>query len=538
MVRQLYYYRLTIVLLLYYNIMENYHPHLEKLSPKERRKFRRREWVPGLIIWVTFLGSIILSFIKPLWVIYFIILFSLYWVLRLFYFVFYSILSAHTFHKEIKTDWKTKREELDNWQDYYHLFILPTYAEPYEVLEASLEGILACGYPADKIIVAISWEDRKREVYEEVEPKIKANYQDKFYKLLTTVHPDGMVGEIKGKGANANWVGWKCKELIDELQIPYEKIIVSYFDCDTSVHPKYMDYLTYKYITHPNPTRSSFQPAVLYNNNIWETGVFMRITAFSTVFWLLAELMRPDRLYTFSSHACSFKSLVDVGFWEPDIVTDDSRIFLQCFIHYNGDYEVTPLYIPVSMDTVVSEGSVWSGFKNLYKQQRRWAWGVEHFPYMLYHFRRKKELIPFKTRVKYIWNLAEGMYSWATAPILLFVLGRLPLFVAGPDVKSTVLAQNAPFVLENLMTIGMVGILVSAVLSLRLLPNPPKKYNRYSWLKNKVLIKFVQWGIMFLQWILLPINVVLFGAVPAIEAQSRLMLGKYLGFFVTPKKRE
>ncbi|MFA5188528.1 MAG: glycosyltransferase family 2 protein [Patescibacteria group bacterium] len=500
--------------------------HLDKFTPAERKKYRWREYIPGLMIWTTFIGSIVLSFIKPLWVIYIIILYSLYWILRLFYFIFYSILSAYTFNKHIKIDWKAKRELLPNWQDYYHLFILPTYSEPYEVLESSLNGILATGYPTDKIIIAISWEERKKEIYDVVEPIIREKFGNKFFKFLTTIHPDGLEGEIKGKAANANWVGWKCKELIDQLNIPYEKVIVSYFDCDTFVHPKYLDYLTHAYMTHPNPTRSSFQPAVLYNNNIWDAPAPMRITAFSTVFWLLAELMRPDRLYTFSSHAMSFKALVDVGFWEKDIVTDDSRIFLQCFIHYNGDYEVTPIYIPVSMDTVIADTSIWEGFKSLYKQQRRWGWGVEHFPYMLYHFNKKKDLIPFKTRIKYIWNLGEGMYSWATAPILLFVLGRLPLYVAGPAVKATVIAQNAPFVLQWLMRIGMIGIFVSAILSLRLLPPRPQHETKFKWL------------IMALQWALLPINIIIFGAIPAAEAQTRLMIGKYLGFFVTPKTRK
>lgn len=500
--------------------------HLDKFTPAERKKYRRREYIPGLMVWGTIIGSVVFSFIKPLWVIYFVIVYSLYWVLRLFYFVFYSILSARTFAKQIKIDWRAKRESLPNWQEYYHLFILPTYSEPYEVLETTLNGILACGYPTDKIMIAISWEERKKEVYEAVEPKIKENFGHKFFKLLTTLHPDGLEGEIKAKGANANWVGWKSKEMIDSLGLPYEKIIVSYFDCDTSAHQKYLDYLTYAYATHPNPTRSSFQPAVLYNNNIWDAPAPMRITAFSTVFWLLAELMRPDRLYTFSSHAMSFKALVDVGFWEKDIVTDDSRIFLQCFIHYNGDYEVTPIYVPVSMDTVIADISIWEGFKSLYKQQRRWGWGVEHFPYMLYHFGKKKDLIPFKTRIKYIWNLGEGMYSWATAPLLLFVLGRLPLYVAGPAVKATVIAQNAPFVLEWLMRIGMVGIIVSAILSLRLLPPRPESEPKYKWL------------IMALQWVLLPINIIIFGAIPAAEAQTRLMIGKYLGFFVTPKARK
>jgi hypothetical protein len=79
--------------------------------------------------------------------------------------------------------------------------------------------------------------------------------------------------------------------------------------------------------------------------------------------------------------------------------------------------------------------------------------------------------------------------------------------------------------MERLLQLSMVGILVSIVLSVRLLPPRPAATPAYAYLT------------MLLQWALLPFTLIAFGSLPAIDAQTRLMLGRYLGFNVTEKRR-
>jgi len=496
------------------------------VSLSDYSKYRFFEIFPGALVWTTYFLALLFSFLKPLWVIYFIIVFSFYWIVRINYLLIYMVYSWVKMRRAIKVDWLAKLEKIPGWRDYYHLIFMPTYKEGIEIIRTSFKFLAQSKYPLDRFIVVLGGEERDKENFLKNAQIIEKEFGEKFFKLLITVHPKDLPGEIPGKGSNLVWMAKKAKKFIDKLNIPYEKVIVSSFDIDSCVYPHYFSCLTYKYITHFDPTHTSFQPIALYHNNIWDTPAFLRVVANCTTFWLLSEVARPERLFTFSSHSMSFKALVDVGFWEKDIVTEDSRIFLQCFIHYGGNYQVEPIFVPISMDTVLAD-TFWKSLKNQYKQVRRWGWAIEHFPYMVWNFFIKpKKKIPFKKKFRYFFFFAEGEYTWPTAPILLFVLGYLPLAVVNKAEKATVLAQNAPYVLQNMMTIGMVGLVFSAILSTIILPPPPSK-------KKKII-----YPLMIIQWIFLPLTIIVFGSIPALDAQTHLMLGKRLGFNVTEKIRK
>ena len=336
------------------------------------------------------------------------------------------------------------------------------------------------------------------------------------------MHPADLSGEIPGKGSNTAYAARIVKEsIVDDRRIPYSHILVSNFDIDTVVFPEYFGVLTYTFLTTENPLRASYQPIPLYVNNIWEAPSFARVVAFSATFWHTVKQEKAETATTFSSHSMSWQALVDVGFWQKNMVSEDSRVFWQCFLRYDGGYRVVPLFYPVSMDANVAPTNIQT-LKNIYKQQRRWAYGAENIPYFMFGFMRNKAIPLFK-KWYYGFMVIEGNHSWATNALLIFVLGWLPVLLGGPEFNRTVLSFNLPYLTRIIMTFSMLGLISSAVLSIVLLPPRPLKYGKFKYL----------W--MVVQWVFFPLTTIFLGSVPALEAQTRLMLGKYMGFWVTPK---
>lgn len=491
-------------------------------SPYQRYRFY--EILPGLTIWATLILGVLLSFWKPLLMIYIIIIFDVYWVLRVLYFSFYVILSWSRFRVALKRNWfKDLTAEFPKWDDKINVVFLPVYNEEYIVVKATLQALLQSTYPAEKLYVVITGEQRKAEHWKNIQEQALADFTGKFADLIFNTHLEGLPGEIPGKGSNINSAEMNFKVYADKKGWKYEDIIVSVFDIDTVAHPEYFSHLTYMYLKHPNPTMSSFQPITLYNNNLWDSPAVLRIMAFGTTFWMLFSLARLDNLVTFSSHSMSFKAVLDAGGHAKDIVSEDSRIFFQCWLANKGNYEVTPLYLPVSMDTVRDE-KITKSLKNLYLQQRRWAWGTENIPYLLWQFGKHKDISIWKKAI-ILFHEWEGKWSWGVVAILITVLGRLPLWVAGDEVRQSALFFNTPHVLEILMTLAMIGLFVSLIMSLLLLPPRPKKYASHHYVY------------MALQWVLVPFSLLFFSAIPCIDAVTHLMFGKYLGYNVSVKKR-
>lgn len=491
-------------------------------SPKERMLFRFFEILPGSASWLTIFLAVFLSWLAPLWIAYFIIAFVVYWFFRTIHFSFYLKSSYQKMRENEQTDWRDKLKSLPKSGEIYQLIILPMYKEPFEVARESLDSLLSSDWPKDKMIIVLTCEE---EGSKETAQKLTDEFKEKFFKFLLTYHPSGLPGEMAGKGSNETWGAKLAKDLIiDPLSIPYESVIFSSFDADTVVFPKYFSCLAYHYLTEPCPTQASFQPIPLFTNNIWQAKPISRLFAFSATFWQMMCQERPEKLLTFSSHSMSFKALVEVGFRQTNVVSDDSRIFWQGFFVYNGNYRVVPLYYPISMDANCVP-SLRQTLKNIYLQQRRWAYGVGDIPYVFFGFLKNKK-IALSKKLSLGLTVFEGHWSWATSSILIFTLGWLPLIFGGKEFGSSLLAYKLPNFISKILTISMLGLIVSIYFSILLLPPKPPEVGR------KKYVFFV------LEWLLLPFVMIFFTSLPALDAQTRWIFGKYMGFWPTPKTRD
>ncbi|MCK4591856.1 glycosyltransferase family 2 protein [Candidatus Parcubacteria bacterium] len=518
-------------------------------KPSNRKDYyiqRSIEMLPGIITWSFLIIGLYLAFRAPIAMAIFIIIFDLYWMVKVFYITVFIIFGYRRIKIWEKIDWIRKCEKLgdtDNiyrtvpeiarhsisavipsWRDLYHLIIIPTYKEEIEVLETTLDSILNSDYPKNRIILVVAFEERAGEDVKERARMLEEKYKDKFFGYITTLHPDGISGEAKVKGANASWAAEEARIFLDEKGIKYENVIVSTFDSDTCVHCKYFSCLAYQFMRNPKRLQCSYQPLPLYNNNIWQTNSIVRVIMTSSSFWQIMQSVRYNKMVTFSSHSMSFKTLVDVNYWPRDMISDDSIIFWKCYVLYHGDYFVEPIFLTVSLDAVLADNHI-KTVLNLYKQQRRWAWGIENVP-IIYRAFLKDKKIPLHKKISKGWEELIGRISWGLTPIIIALFGWFPLWFGGDKFNQTVLALNLPKVLGYLMTFAMFGLIVSMFLSLFLLPPPPQK------------ISFFRKIIMVFQWILAPIVAIPLGALPMIDAQTRILFGKYMEFWVTEKVRK
>jgi hypothetical protein len=528
------------------------------LARNRDRTYRFFEILPGLLSWLTLALPIVLSLISPTIAAYFIIVFLLIWLIKSLALNIRMFQGYRKLNQTAAYDWNRLLNELDDpekaitkddqdigpkWhrhnlsrvlnrpdrlflKDIYHVVIIAHSIEGQEVVEPTVQRIIASQYDTKRMILVLAHEERCPNS-KEVADNLVQKYSQHFHHMEAIEHPKDTPDEMIGKGANITYAGRKIKEYIDSQGLDYKNIIVTTFYSDNRPHPRYFAAVTYAFIACPDAVHTSFQPITIYTNNIWDCPAPMRVIAAGNSFWNIVLSLRPHMLRNFSAHSQSMQALIDTDFWSVRTIVEDGHQFWRTYFRYNGRHDVQPIMIPVYLDAVLA--STYKGtIKGQYKQIRRWAWGASDIAFVLQKGWREKNSVPKWDLLTKTARLIENHWSWATAPLILLLGGFAPLYFA-PDSRLSIVANQLPLVASRIQTLALIGLFSSIYLTIKLLPPKPIRYkNRHRFY-------------MIIQWVYLPLTTILFNSFAALESQTRLIFGRYLGKFdITEKavKRE
>ncbi|MBC7459634.1 hypothetical protein H7200_02910 [Candidatus Saccharibacteria bacterium] len=406
--------------------------------------------------------------------------------------------------------------------DLYNLVIIAAYNESFEIIEPTVQALLATTYDKKHLIIAMAYEERGGEEIEKTALRLQKKYASKFVDFVLVKHPRDLPDEVVGKGGNITFAGKHMQKWLDEKGIEYKNVLVTTLDADNRPHPVYFDYALYEFVVHEDRKHLAFQPISLFLNNIWDVPALMRVVATGNSFWNIISSMRPHALRNFASHSQPMEALVEMDFWSTRTIVEDGHQYWRSYFYFNGNYEVIPLYVPIYQDAVLDTTYVRT-LKAQFIQLRRWAYGASDVPYVATRIFTKNRNVPFLAGFSRLLRLIDGHLTLAVVSILVAIGGWVPLFINNQAYQDVV-AHQLPDVISFVQRVALIGLFITVFLSLKMLPPRPERYKRHRTIG------------MVLQWFLMPISAICYSAATALYSQTRLLFGNYLTKFDVTNK--
>ena len=527
---------------------------------KRTKKYRFFEILPGLLSYGAIILLIILSIVNP-------VLASIY-LLTIILVAFvktiaisYRVVSGHrNMERASRVDWSRRlmdlespkesysrlrdipsgallyKQHLENLRfmsaaeeghfpkpgNIYNALIMPAYNESIEVIEPALKSVLETTYDKTRLIVVFAYEERGGAEIDKTAHILKERYGKNFHSFHIVKHPKDLPNEVVGKGGNITYAGKWLQQYLQHEGISFSDVIVTTMDCDNKPHKHYFDYLTYEYITHEDRKHLSFQPICLFTNNIWDVPAPMRVVATGNSFWNIISSMRPYSLRNFASHAQPMSALVEMNFWSTRTIVEDGHQYWRSYFYFNGNYEVVPMFVPIYQDAVLSSGYV-KTLRAQFIQLRRWSYGASDVAYVGNNVFNKDRKVRFLPSLARFIRLLDGHVTQACIALIVAFGGWAPLVLNGEAARS-VAAHQLPDTVSLIQQVAMVGILVLIFVSFKLLPPRPERYKK----RRNIL--------MVMQWALMPVIAIVYSSMASYNAQTHLLLGKYLDKFDVTEK--
>jgi cellulose synthase/poly-beta-1,6-N-acetylglucosamine synthase-like glycosyltransferase len=488
------------------------------LSGSSRRAL---EVVTGGLTWALLTAPIWGAVLAPDRLVLFLLLFNAYWLYKSASMSISALIGYRRLVDGQRQDWLGRCRIHPGWRRVRHLVMIPTYREPLEVLEVMLDHLATQDFPLGNVWVVLAFEERDEGAGDRAR-RLVEQFEGRFAGLWLTFHPD-REGEIRGKSSNLAYSArWAKRVMVDELGLDLDDIVVTVCDADSRLHTKYLSALTAAFLAEPDWRYRVWQPALLFYSNIWRIPAVARISAGLYSVWQLSRLVARHKLVTQSTYSLALATGHEVNYWDVDVIPEDSRMFFKIFfaLGHEREVRVEPIFLPVLADA--AEGpSFWTTLANHYRQTRRWAWGASDIPYLVQRAGSAGSM-PLWARLRRVGFYAEEHMLWPTHWFLLTLGAKLVPYFAPAFAQTPAMALMSSA--SGWLLTGCIPCLAIVMwIDLRLRPARPEPPARWSDL------------VSLASWALLPLIGLILTALPAVDAHTRLLLGRYLHYQVTEK---
>jgi hypothetical protein len=500
-----------------------------RLSPHARQ--RLLEIVPGALTWTVLLTPVAVAFAirlndpTKLWVLGVgAIILDIYWAARTYHTVRAVKASRRVMQETEAVDWWARCSALEDDAgrphptDVVHCALIPTYTERYEVLRATVAALAAQNYPDQQRICAIITRVTDTGGWENV-ARLREEFGHRFRGFIHIKDPL-LPGIVVGKSAAMAYGGPVLKQACEEMGLDPSRTLVTDLDSDFRLHPQYFAYITHEYCTAADRLTSIWQPVPVFLNNLWRVPAAVRVMATAATQWQMFLHRNPHRLVMFSSYTMSLRLLDEVGYWDSDVIPEDSRFFWKSFFQYGERLNVRPAFLPVFGDAPRSRGYA-STHVSQYNQIKRWAWGASDIPYVTVRMLEHPE-IPIRLRTRRYLNLVFNHLTWTTLPMLLIFGGALPSMI-DLDYSLSTEASVLSLTTAVILTMTLFNTLLLIKVDSSMCPKPAD----WPWWRRRYAD---------MQLFMYPVVGLALSVIPALEAQTRLMFGAYLEYTITEKE--
>ncbi|MEK7109697.1 MAG: glycosyltransferase family 2 protein [Patescibacteria group bacterium] len=460
-----------------------------------------------------------LSPFHPALVAYFIIAFDLYFFSKSLSTTYSCVVSYNEilFHSQIKYYKKLLSQK--NYKDLKHFIIIPNYKEPLHKLEETVQELIKNDYPVkENLYLILAFEKRETDVSKKSQ-YISDKYQNFFKEIISYYHPL-KADEEPGKASNQTYAAKIVDKYVEDNNFDRKNILITICDADSKLPKNYFSYLSFEYLRDKNRLFHFYWAPVLLYNNFWQLPFLVRIQATLSSILRLAFLSQKENLIQVSTYSTNLWLLKKINFWDTDIIPEDWHVFFQAFFTFGEKVRTIPLFTIVNGDAVLSGGTM-KTLVNRYEQEKRWAWGVTDVGYVLKRFFQTPH-IEFWQKLKKIIFIIETHLFWPVSFFILTISASIPPLI-NPSFRRTVLGLLLPKLSALILTLSSGMLILYIYLDIKL----RQKVNMKTSVSSLPLL--------IVQWYLLPVVSFFFSSLPALDAHTRILLGKKLKYKVTEK---